>query len=86
MTAHDHKRSDRVGERIRAEIMDLLLRGGVRDPATRDGFVTAVKVSADLRHARVYVRLTDVEAAQARRDACRARCVIVRRRGVADAV
>lgn len=68
MSAQDHKRSDRVGERIRAEIMDLLLRGGVRDPATRDGFVTAVKLSPDLRVARIYMRLTDAEATQARRD------------------
>lgn len=68
MSVSDHKRSDRVGERIRAEVMQLLLRGGVRDPATRDGFVTVVKLSPDLRVARIYVRLTDLEATQARRD------------------
>jgi ribosome-binding factor A len=67
VSGQDHKRSDRVGERIRAELMALLLRGDVRDPASRDGFVTAVKLSADLRHARVYVRLTDVDAPEARR-------------------
>jgi ribosome-binding factor A len=38
--------------------MELLLRGVVRDPAVEGCFVSAVKLSADLRHARVYVRLT----------------------------
>lgn len=69
MSAGEHTRGDRVGERIRAEIMDLLLRGGVRDPAVRDAFVTAVSVSPDLRHARVYVRIAEVEASDARQKA-----------------
>lgn len=60
------KRSDRVGEAIRSELTALLARGTVRDPAVSGAIVTAVRVSDDLRHARVYVRLlaTDPPTAQ----------------------
>ncbi len=52
------KRTDRVGDLMRGEIADLLLRR-VKDP--RIGFVTVtgVKVSPDLRHATVFVSLLD---------------------------
>jgi ribosome-binding factor A len=52
----DYKRTDRVGDLMRVEIADLLLRK-VKDP--RIGFVTVtgVRVSADLRHAVVFVSL-----------------------------
>lgn len=50
------KRADRVSERLRAELMDMLLRGDVRDPATAGAFITDVRLSDDLQHARVYVR------------------------------
>ena len=63
------KRGDRVAERVRAEIMDLLLRGAVRDPEVRDVIVTVVRVSADLRHARVYVRLLEPAVADAQKQA-----------------
>ena len=39
------------------ELMELFLRGAVRDPNAADSCVTDVKVSDDLSHARVYVRL-----------------------------
>jgi ribosome-binding factor A len=47
-------RAERVGGLLKEEISELLLRH-IRDP--RIGFVTIteVRVSADLRHARVYV-------------------------------
>ena len=51
------KRSDRVAERIRTELMDLLIRGVVRDARAASACVTRVRVSDDLRHATVYVRL-----------------------------
>jgi ribosome-binding factor A len=51
------RRPERVAERIKMELMDLLLRGAVRDPAAAGACVTDVKVSDDLGHARVYVRL-----------------------------
>jgi ribosome-binding factor A len=63
------KRSDRVAERMRAELMDLILRGGVRDPAVSDVYVTEVVVTDDLRHARVYFRLTRPEVDAKQRDA-----------------
>lgn len=52
------KRADRVGDLMRSEIAELLLRR-VKDP--RIGFVTVtgVKVSADLRHATVFVSLLE---------------------------
>jgi ribosome-binding factor A len=50
------RRAERVAERIRIELMDLLVRGVVRDPQAADCFVTAVRVSDDLRSARVWVR------------------------------
>jgi ribosome-binding factor A len=49
-----HSRPDRVGQEIQAAIAHLLTRGQLRDP--RIGFITitGVKVSPDLRVARVY--------------------------------
>lgn len=69
MTDADHKRSVRVAERIRAELMDLLLRGDVHDPGARGVFVTEVKVSDDLSHAHVYLRLLDSEPSPKQRRA-----------------
>jgi ribosome-binding factor A len=51
-------RAQRVGGLLQAELMELLLRGGLRDPALADVYVTRVELTADLRHARVYFRLT----------------------------
>jgi ribosome-binding factor A len=52
------RRTDRVGDLMRGEIADVLLRR-VKDP--RIGFVTVtgVKVSPDLRHATVFVTMLD---------------------------
>lgn len=49
-------RADRVSERVRAELMDLILRGELKDPDADGVTVLDVKMSADLRQARVYVR------------------------------
>jgi ribosome-binding factor A len=48
------KRTDRVGDQIRMEIADILMRR-VKDPRVGFVTVTAVDVSADLKQARVYV-------------------------------
>ncbi len=56
MSKTEAKRPARVGERIREELMALLVRGEVKDPAVRDAHVSGVDVSPDLRHARVFVR------------------------------
>jgi ribosome-binding factor A len=63
------KRADRVAERIKAELMALLVRGVVRDPNAADCCITAVKVSDDLSHARVYVRLLRTEVPEPAREA-----------------
>lgn len=61
-----HARPERVGQEIQAAIGVLLTRGDLRDP--RIGFitVTGVKVSADLRVARVFYSMmgTDAERAE----------------------
>jgi ribosome-binding factor A len=50
----EFKRADRVGDQVRAELADILLRK-TKDP--RVGFVTITRVemSVDLKHARVLV-------------------------------
>lgn len=61
-----HVRPERVGQEIQAAIADLLARGLLRDP--RIGFITitGVKVSPDLRVAKVYYSLIGTE--QQRKD------------------
>lgn len=57
----DFKRSDRVAERVRADLSDLLLKK-IHDP--RIGFVsiTRVKASDDLRNMTVYVSVFGADA------------------------
>ena len=57
------KRSARIGDRIRAELEEFLTRGGVRDPEAQGVLISAVRVTDDLRLARVNIRLlaTDVD-------------------------
>ena len=47
------RRTDRVGEAIQALVADLLVRE-ITDPRIGLVTITAVRVSPDLRHARVY--------------------------------
>ena len=47
-------RTKRVGDLVRAEISDLMLRG-LKDPRIGFASVTEVRMSPDLRHARVYI-------------------------------
>jgi ribosome-binding factor A len=51
-------RASRVAGRLQAELMELIVRGALRDPGVADAYFTEVKLTADLRHARVYFRLT----------------------------
>jgi ribosome-binding factor A len=46
-------RADRVGDLLKQELMELLLKE-VKDPRIGFTTITAVRVSADLRHAQVY--------------------------------
>ncbi|MBN8615415.1 MAG: 30S ribosome-binding factor RbfA, partial [Deltaproteobacteria bacterium] len=57
----------RVGERIRGELADMILRGEVRDPATQGAIVSAVSVTGDLSLARVFLRVLEAEASEARK-------------------
>ena len=54
----NYKRADRVGDQIKAEIADILMRR-IKDP--RIGFVTvtAVEVADDLRFAKIFVSILD---------------------------
>lgn len=54
-------RAQRVAERLQTELMEFLLRGGLREPALESAYVTGVTVTDDLRHARIYFRLTQPE-------------------------
>lgn len=47
------RRADRVGDLIRRELSRLLLRE-IKDPRLSQVIVTAVQVSPDLRHARIF--------------------------------
>ncbi len=47
-------RLQRVGDLVRAEVSDLMLRG-LKDPRIGFASVTEVRMSPDLRHARVYI-------------------------------
>ena len=59
------RRQERVAHLLQAELGQLLLRE-VRDPRLREVTVTAVRITPDLRLARVYVRtLGDPQAAAA---------------------
>ncbi|MFY9271078.1 MAG: 30S ribosome-binding factor RbfA [Candidatus Manganitrophaceae bacterium] len=53
-----YKRTDRIGDRIKAEVADILTQK-VRDP--RIGFVTVtgVEVSDDLQHAKIFVAIQE---------------------------
>lgn len=51
-------RAQRVAGRLQAELMELVLRGALRDPGLADAFFTQIHLSDDLRHARIYFRLT----------------------------
>lgn len=57
------RRADRVSTLIQEEISRLILQS-VKDPRIRFVTVTRVKVSEDLRHARVYVALAGSEEKQ----------------------
>ncbi|MBC7173820.1 MAG: ribosome-binding factor A, partial [Polyangiaceae bacterium] len=56
MAREEVKRSVRVAERIRAELMEMILRGDVHDPGIDGVLVSAVRVSDDLGYARIYLR------------------------------
>jgi ribosome-binding factor A len=61
-------RTDRVAQVVRESITEALVYGAVKDPRVADAgliTITHVKVSGDLRHAKVYLVLHAGDAAQA---------------------
>lgn len=48
------RRPERVGDLVRAELSSLLLRGEIHDPGIGFVTITQVRMSPDLRSARVY--------------------------------
>src|SRR5271157_5378628 len=49
----EYKRSDRVADLLQKEIADLVFRR-VKDPRAENVIISGVKVSGDLKHARVF--------------------------------
>jgi len=60
-----HSRPERVGQEIQAAIGDLLARGMLRDPRIGYITITGVKVSPDLRVARVFYSMIGTEQERA---------------------
>ena len=56
----DVKRSVKVAEAIRGELMNMLLAGDVHDPGVQSAVISAVRLSDDLRMARVYARTLEL--------------------------
>lgn len=56
------RRTERVGEMLRRELAQMLIEGELRDPRLRPASqisITAVRVSGDLGHARVFFDVFD---------------------------
>ncbi|MEY4513968.1 MAG: hypothetical protein RLZZ450_6090 [Pseudomonadota bacterium] len=58
----DGKRSQKVAESLRGELMSMLLAGEVHDPGVQMATVSAVLLTDDLRLAKVYVRTLNLDA------------------------
>ena len=56
--AREFQRTDRVADALQRELA-VLLRTAVKDPRIKKSTVSAVKVSRDLSHAKVYISLLD---------------------------
>ena len=57
----DGKRSQKVAEALRAELMSMLITGAVHDPGVQRATVSAVVLTDDLRLAKVYVRTLELD-------------------------
>jgi ribosome-binding factor A len=61
----DHRRADRVGEAIRAEVATFL-REGAKDPRLVGMVtITAVEVPRDLRHAKIFISILGTDSERA---------------------
>jgi ribosome-binding factor A len=52
----DGTRAPKVADAVRSELMKMLLEGAVHDPGVQSAVVSSVKMTGDLRLAKVYVR------------------------------
>lgn len=59
-------RPERVGQEIQAAVADMLIRGDLHDPRIGYITITGVKVSPDLRVARVYYSMIGTDEEKAR--------------------
>lgn len=81
----ENRRADRVASEIQKALSELLLRR-TKDPRLAQVTVTAVKLTPDLRHARVFFTLLDDQADRQAAQRGLARALPFLRRGVAAAV
>ena len=58
----DGTRGPKVADAIRGELMNMLLAGEIHDPGLANTVVSSVVLTADLRLAKVYVRLLALNA------------------------
>lgn len=65
MSRTGYKRADRVGDQIKMEVADILMRK-IKDPRVHDVTVTDVDLTGDLRTAHVYV--TTMKTGEAERN------------------
>jgi ribosome-binding factor A len=59
-------RPERVGQEIQAAVADMLTRGDIHDPRIGYITITGVKVSPDLRVARIYYSMIGTDEEKAR--------------------
>ena len=62
-------RPERVGQEIQAAVADMLIRGDLHDPRIGYITITGVKVSPDLRVARIYHSMIGTEEEKAKTQA-----------------
>lgn len=66
----EYRRSDRVADQLQKEIADLLLRR-VKDPRVAGITITAVEVTPDLQHARIFYCLMGSGTEEAKTNAAK---------------
>ena len=64
----DGRRAARLAGRIQRDLMELLVRGGAREPRLAEVVISEVRVTADLSLARIYVRSMRPTASEEERE------------------
>lgn len=60
----DGVRAPKVADALRGELMNMLLAGEIHDPGLQKAQVSSVVLTADLRVAKVYVRVLELGASE----------------------